>query len=95
MPPNTLEAKILTEEKRELISKSDKDTKQEILYEGYYYDITSFIPRHPGGSVIKFYTPPGEDATLAIQQFHNRSLKQVLAIMKTLPKRPIDPERGT
>jgi hypothetical protein len=38
--------------------------------------------------VIKFYTDPGEDATLAIQQFHHRSINQVLAMMKALPKRP-------
>jgi hypothetical protein len=63
--------------------------RKEILYEGYYYDVTDFIQRHPGGNVIKFYTEPGEDGALAIQQFHHRSIKQVLAMMKALPKRPV------
>jgi len=61
--------------------------KFEILYEGFLYDVSSFIPRHPGGNIIRFYTEPGEDATLAIQQFHHRSMDRIVKIMKTFPKR--------
>ncbi|CAL8085963.1 unnamed protein product [Orchesella dallaii] len=65
--------------------------KLEILYEGYFYDVTEFIKRHPGGNIIELYQN-GEDATIAIQQFHYRSLKMVLARMKGLPKRPATTE---
>jgi len=63
--------------------------KLEVLYEGYMYDVTDFVKRHPGGTVILFYTESGEDATHAIQQFHHRSMKKVDLIMKSLPKRPV------
>jgi hypothetical protein len=77
-----------------LLSEQVKAEGKEILYEGFYYDVSSFIQRHPGGNVIKFYTEPGEDATMAIQQFHHRSIKQVLGIMKSLPKRPASQVKG-
>jgi cytochrome b involved in lipid metabolism len=62
--------------------------KKEILYDGNYYDVTNFISRHPGGYVIDYYTNNGEDATVPILEFHNRSKERVTAIMKALPKRP-------
>jgi len=65
--------------------------KLEILYDGFFYDVTEFINRHPGGNIIKFYTEPGEDATLALEQFHHRSIDKVKLIMKSLPKRPAPP----
>lgn len=60
----------------------------EILCDGYFYDVTSFISRHPGGSIIKYYTKSGEDATHAIQQFHQRSAERVRMMMKTFKRRP-------
>lgn len=66
----------------------------EVLYDGYYYDVTDFIKRHPGGNIIELYTENGEDATIPIQQFHYRSLKTVLARMKGLKKRPATDEEG-
>jgi cytochrome b involved in lipid metabolism len=86
MAPNKMELKVPIDLEQE---ESVHPLRKEILYEGYYYDVTDFIQRHPGGNVIKFYTEPGEDGTLAIQQFHHRSIKQVLAMMKALPKRPV------
>jgi len=62
--------------------------KKELLYEGYYYDVTEWVKRHPGGRIIEFYTQSGEDATITIQQFHQRSTKKVMAIMNSLKKRP-------
>ncbi len=41
-----------------------------------------------GGSIIEYYTKTGEDATHAIQQFHQRSTKRVNGIMSSLKKRP-------
>jgi len=67
---------------------SNKTTRMEILYEGRYYDVTNFIRRHPGGNVIKLYTNEGEDATQAIQQFHNRSMNKIMLMLKSFPSRP-------
>jgi cytochrome b involved in lipid metabolism len=72
------------------------EKRLEILFEGNYYDVTHFIQRHPGGNVIKFYTEKGEDATQAIQQFHNRSIHQIHIILKSFKKRPaLDNESKT
>lgn len=62
--------------------------KKEILFNGYFYDITDFIEKHPGGNVIYYYTKTGEDATHAIEQFHHRSIKQVKAMINSLKRRP-------
>lgn len=65
--------------------------KKEVLYEGYFYDVTDWVKRHPGGRIIEFYTKGGEDATHAIQQFHQRSAKKVNVIMSSLKRRPAEP----
>lgn len=62
--------------------------RKEVLFDGYFYDVTDFVKRHPGGSIIEYYTKNGEDATHAIQQFHQRSTKRVTGIMNSLKKRP-------
>lgn len=62
--------------------------KKEVLYDGYFYDVTNFIDKHPGGYVIDYYTNTGEDATVPIMMFHHRSKKKVDAIMSSLPRRP-------
>lgn len=72
-------------------SKTRETQPKELYYNGYFYDVTDFIPRHPGGSLIKFYTEPGEDATQAISQFHFRSMKKVELIMRSLPRRLAQP----
>lgn len=66
-------------------------SRKEILYEGFYYDVTDWVKRHPGGKIIEFYTKSGEDCTIAVQQFHQRSTKKVMAIMSSLKKRPAVP----
>lgn len=82
MPPQVILPLVVNDEEPIISS------RKEILYEGYLYDVTDWISRHPGGKVIDFYTNVGEDASLAVQQFHYRSMKQVLGIMKSLKKRP-------
>jgi len=64
----------------------------EILYKGYFYDVTDFVKKHPGGSVIKYYTEKGEDATNVMQQFHNRSMNKIDLMLKSFKKRPISKE---
>jgi fatty acid desaturase len=61
---------------------------KEILCDGYFYDVTNFVKKHPGGSIIEYYTKNGEDATHAIQQFHQRSIKRVRVMMSSFKKRP-------
>lgn len=63
-------------------------TRKEILFDGYFYDVTDFIQKHPGGTVIEYYTEKGEDSTHAIQQFHKRSAEKVRLMMSALKKRP-------
>lgn len=62
--------------------------RKEVLFDGNFYDVTDFIKKHPGGSIIEYYTKSGEDGTHAIQQFHQRSIKRVTAIMSSFKKRP-------
>ena len=69
------------------ISESTVSSVKEVLYDGYFYDVTNFVKKHPGGSIIEYYTQHGEDATHSIQQFHQRSTKKVSAIMNSFKKR--------
>lgn len=68
--------------------------QKEILCDGWYYDVTEFARRHPGGSIIDYYTKTGEDATLAIQQFHQRSPAKIKAILKSFKRRPAEDKEG-
>ncbi len=62
--------------------------RKELLVDGYFYDVTDFVKRHPGGSIIEFYTKAGEDSTHAITQFHHRSIDRVHKIMSSFKRRP-------
>lgn len=59
--------------------------KAEVLLDGTLYDVSNL--KHPGGSVIKFYTSNNIDATQAFNNFHIRS-KKARAMLKALPSRP-------
>lgn len=79
---------VPAEENNNTAPAKDSGTKRlEVLCDGYYYDVTEFIKRHPGGDIMELYTDTREDATIAIQQFHYRSLKTVMAKMKGLKRR--------
>ncbi len=67
--------------------KDSGSKRLEVLCDGYYYDVTEFLAKHPGGDIMELYTDTREDATIAIQQFHYRSLKTVMARMKGLKRR--------
>ena len=68
---------------------SEKQEKREILIEGTVYDVTSYMRKHPGGSIIRFGL--NTDATDAFRSFHFRS-ERPNKILKLLPSRPYDPE---
>jgi len=92
MPPqsgrNEGPTSVLGGDQQNLDNTRPPSTKQrkEIIYEGDVYDVTDWVSRHPGGRIIEFYTQPGEDSTLAIQQFHNRSMLRVSGLMKSMKK---------
>ena len=61
------------------------DKERELIIDGVVYDVSSFVKRHPGGSVIKFQL--GADASDAFHAFHIRS-KTARKMLKSLPSRP-------
>lgn len=56
----------------------------EVLIDGRIYDVKSF--NHPGGTIIKFYSGNGIDATQAFDNFHIRS-KKARKILERFPSR--------
>jgi len=52
--------------------KSSKQGKKLIGIDGYWYDITNFIPYHPGGKVIEQFV--GKDASAVFHGFHRQSV---------------------
>ena len=72
-----------------------KPERLELQYNGYAYDVTSFVDKHPGGGIIAMYLKTKEDSFNAIQQFHFRAIDRVNKIMEHLPRRPINIKNGT
>jgi hypothetical protein len=66
---------------------ASQTTMKEVLIEGRMYDVTNM--KHPGGSVIDFYTGKDIDATQAFQSFHVQS-KEAKKYMDSLPSRHAD-----
>jgi len=64
--------------------KSKEPEMMHLLIDGYVYDITSFMKKHPGGSVIRYYK--NMDATDVFHAFHERSEK-ASKWLKTLPRK--------
>src|SRR3989338_2275682 len=62
--------------------------ENELLINGFLYDVNGF--KHPGGSIIKFFTSGG-DATDAFEQFHLRS-DRAHKMLDAIPHRPAPPE---
>jgi len=60
------------------------DPTKEMIIHGRIYDVSSFMKRHPGGSVIKFQL--GTDASDAYNAFHLRS-KKAPKMLASLPSR--------
>lgn len=65
---------------------SSIDTSKEMIIRGRVYDVSDFIKRHPGGSIIKLSL--GSDATDAYNNFHIRS-KKADKMLRALPSRPV------
>lgn len=63
------------------------DADNEVLIDGRFYDVSKM--KHPGGSIIKFYSGKGIDATQAFDNFHVRS-KKAKKILEHLPSRMAD-----
>jgi len=63
------------------------DASKEMIIDGTIYDVSTFLKRHPGGSIIKFQL--GTDATDAFNNFHVRSVK-AQKMLRALPSRPAE-----
>ena len=61
--------------------------KVEVLIDGRFYDVSKL--KHPGGSIINFYSGKAIDATQAFNNFHVRS-KKAKKMMEALPSRAAD-----
>ena len=57
---------------------------KQVYIDGRYYDVTN--RRHPGGSVINFYSGKEIDASEAFMNFHIRS-KKAKKYLASLPSR--------
>ena len=68
-------------------SSSQQQGATEILIDGKLFDVKDF--NHPGGTILKFYSGNGIDATEAFNNFHVRS-KKARAVMTGLPNRAAD-----
>jgi fatty acid desaturase 2 (delta-6 desaturase) len=73
-------------DKKDVSSSSPAD-KLEVIIDGRKYDVSNM--KHPGGSVIKFYTNNGIDATQAFNNFHLRS-KKAKKYLDGLSSVPVD-----
>jgi len=58
-----------------------------IRINNFYYNITDFIKKHPGGSVIEYYVD--QDATDVFNEMHFRSMHIVEKYLNNLPKKSI------
>ena len=81
---------IPTSEKTDNGKNVPDSEKHELLIEGTIYDVTGYMRKHPGGSIIRFGL--NTDASDAFRSFHFRSGKPH-KILKLLPSRPYDAEK--
>ena len=63
------------------------DAEKEMIINGRVYDVSTFMKRHPGGSIISYQL--GSDASDAYNNFHIRSRK-ANKMLASLPSRPVD-----
>eukprot|EP01036_Dinobryon_divergens_P025523 gene25523-34079_t len=68
----------------ENVQSGSGEAKKEVYIDGRYYDVTNM--RHPGGSVINFYSGKEIDASEAFMNFHIRS-KKAKKLLASLPSR--------
>ncbi|KNC53791.1 delta-5 desaturase [Thecamonas trahens ATCC 50062] len=59
----------------------------ELIIHGRVYDVSGFIKRHPGGSVIRYMLD--RDASHAYDEFHQRS-ESADKFLASLPSRPVE-----
>ena len=57
----------------EEIAKHNKATDCWVVIDDNVYDVTQFVPRHPGGNMI--YLNAGRESTRLFESYHKRSVK--------------------
>jgi len=73
------------------LSPADSPAQEErktIIYKGRRYDITNWMPRHPGGSVIKRFV--GQDVTVPLHMFHDMRSRMMQRLLKALDAGPAE-----
>lgn len=57
----------------EEIEKHNKETDCWLVIDDVVYDVTSFVPRHPGGNMI--FLNAGRESTRLFESYHPESVK--------------------
>jgi len=74
------------------VPKNKGDERLFITIEGWRYDITNFVARHPGGGVIRYYKDM--DASDAFHAFHFRSEKASKMLATVSREKVEEPDDG-
>lgn len=61
----------------EEVSKHNKATDCWLVIDDHVYDVTKFVPRHPGGNMI--YLNAGRESTKLFESYHPDSVKPILS----------------
>jgi fatty acid desaturase len=67
---------------------NEPKARKTIIYKGRRYDITNWIDRHPGGSVIKRFV--GQDVTVPLHMFHDMRSRVMQRLLKALDAGPAE-----
>ena len=76
-----------TIQKDNLLCNIMEEPLKKIYIDSQWYDITQFVKRHPGGSVIESYI--NQDASMVYKEMHRRS-KRANKLLNSLPKLDCD-----
>jgi fatty acid desaturase len=66
----------------------EPEARKTIIYQGRRYDITNWMARHPGGSIIKRFV--GQDVTVPLHMFHDMRSRMMQRLLKALDAGPAE-----
>jgi fatty acid desaturase len=67
---------------------TEPEAPKTIFYKGRRYDITRWMARHPGGTVIKRFV--GQDVTVPLHMFHDMRSRMMQRLLKALDSGPAE-----
>jgi delta8-fatty-acid desaturase len=62
--------------------------RKTIIYQGRRYDVTDWLDRHPGGSIIKQFV--GQDVTVPLHMFHDTRGRVIQKLLKAMDAGPAE-----